>query len=317
MINFFALDTDKGRLFQTINDNEPNTQLIWVDIIEPTDEDLIDIEQKFKIQLPNLNELGDIEASARFFEEDGNLNLRTDFLIDSDSVKNIKVAFVISNNILFSIHKEDLPVFRLVRMRASSRPGSIRNAKDVLLDIYATDIEYSADAIEEMYDRLEKIGNTILNPKLTDADATKVLQAIAHEEDVNGRLRCNIMDTRRALSFLMRNRLLNEEHQNEALQILRDIDSIENHTSYLFDKLNFVIDTTVGFVNINQSKITKIFSVVSVALMPPTLVASIYGMNFALPEFKWGILGYVFVLIYMLISAVLPMLYFRKKGWLN
>jgi len=317
MINFFALDIEKGRLFQTQKNSEFNNQLIWVDIVEPSAEDMDYVKEKFDIYLPNPDELGDLEASARFFETNGHLHLRTDFLIDEDQVRNIKVAFILTENILFSVHKEDLPVFRLVRMRARNRPGSVRNAKDVLLDLYATDVEHSADAIEEMYVRLEKIGQKILHPKLTDGDAVSILQTVAHEEDINGRIRCNIMDTRRALSSLMRNKLLDEDHQIETLQILRDIDSIENHTLYLFDKLNFVIDATVGFVNINQNKITKIFSVVSVALMPPTLIASIYGMNFALPEFTWGLWGYIFVLVYMLVSAILPMLFFKKKGWLD
>jgi magnesium transporter len=321
MINIFALDSDKRRVFQILTDHNnpaPNVQnLVWIDIVDPTSEDSEYILKNFNIHLPNLDDLGDIEASARFFELEGHLHLRTDFLIDENKVRNIRVAFILTDTILFSVHKEDLPVFRLVRMRAHNRPGTVNNAKDVLLDLYSTDIEHSADAIEEIYNRLEKISQTMLQPKLTDADATDVLHKITYEEDINRRVRGNIMDTRRALSFLMRHKLLNEDQQNETLQILRDIDSIENHTQYLFDKLNFITDTTVGFVNINQNKITKIFSVVSVALMPPTLVASIYGMNFPLPEFKWGIWGYVFVLGYMIASAILPMWFFKRKGWLH
>ena len=321
MINIFALDSEKKRLFQTYLELESgqnkNGNLIWIDVVDPVEEDITHIKNVFNITLPDTETLGDLEASARFFEQDNHLHLRTDFLIDEDKVRNIRVAFILMDNILFSIHKEDLPVFRLVRMRAHNRPGSVNNAKDVLLDLYSTDIEHSADAIEEIYNRLENIGQTMLQPKLTDTDAADVLHKIAYEEDINRRVRSNIMDTRRALSFLMRNKLLDEGQQQETLQILRDIDSIENHTLYLFDKLNFIIDATVGFVNINQNKITKIFSVVSVALMPPTLVASIYGMNFQLPEFSWGTWGYVFVLLYMLLSALLPMLFFKRKGWLQ
>jgi hypothetical protein len=97
---------------------------------------------------------------------------------------------------------------------------------------------------------------------------------------LNGRIRRNMMDTRRAVSFLMRGRLLNSEQFEEARQILRDIESLDGHTSFLFDKINFLMDATVGFININQNKIIKIFSVASVAFLPPTLIASIYGMNF-------------------------------------
>jgi magnesium transporter len=125
------------------------------------------------------------------------------------------------------------------------------------------------------------------------------------------------MDTRRAVSFMMRSRMLNAEQFEEARQILRDIESLDSHTAFLFDKINFLMDATVGFININQNKIIKIFSVASVALLPPTLIASIYGMNFEfMPELRqsWG---YPLSLGLMLISALLPMWYFRKRGWLK
>jgi magnesium transporter len=125
------------------------------------------------------------------------------------------------------------------------------------------------------------------------------------------------MDTRRAVSFMMRSRLLNTEQFEDARQILRDLDSLDSHTAFLFDKINFLMDATVGFININQNKIIKIFSVASVALLPPTLIASVYGMNFKfMPELDWQA-GYPFALSLMVLSAVGPMLYFRKRGWLR
>ena len=125
----------------------------------------------------------------------------------------------------------------------------------------------------------------MLTQDVDDRTAGEALSAIAREEDLNGRIRRNVMDTRRALSFMMRSRMLNAEQFEEARQILRDIDSLDSHTAFLFDKINFLMDATVGFININQNKIIKIFSVASVALLPPTLIASIYGMNFKhMPE---------------------------------
>jgi magnesium transporter len=125
------------------------------------------------------------------------------------------------------------------------------------------------------------------------------------------------MDTRRALSFMMRSRMLNADQFEEARQILRDIDSLDSHTAFLFDKINFLMDATVGFININQNKIIKIFSVASVALLPPTLIASIYGMNFKfMPELDWQA-GYPFALALMAASVAAPFIYFRRKGWLR
>ena len=148
--------------------------------------------------------------------------------------------------------------------------------------------------------------------------AGAALTAIAREEDLNGRIRRNVMDTRRAVSFMMRSKMLNAEQFEEARQILRDIDSLDSHTAFLFDKINFLMDATVGFININQNKIIKIFSVASVALLPPTLIASIYGMNFKgyFPELEWSF-GYPYALALMAASAIVPMWYFRRRGWLK
>jgi magnesium transporter len=196
-------------------------------------------------------------------------------------------------------------------------PGLIEDAKDVLLMLFDADAEYCADTLEDIYDDLEQVSRQVLAGDVTDNKAGEVLAAIARHEDMSGRIRRNVMDTRRAVSFLMRSRMLNAEQFEDARQILRDLDSLDGHTAFLFDKINFLMDATVGFININQNKIIKIFSVASVALLPPTLIASLYGMNFQyMPELsqKWG---YPFALGLMVLSAVVPMLYFRKRGWLK
>jgi magnesium transporter len=223
-----------------------------------------------------------------------------------------------SKGVLFSIHDEDVPVFRLLRLRARRAPGLIEDAKDVLLKLFDADAEYSADTLEGIYDELEKVSKQVLAGEVNDELAGVVLGEIARHEDLNGRIRRNVMDTRRALSFMMRIRMLDAEQFEDARQILRDIESLDNHTAFLFDKINFLMDATVGFINISQNKIIKIFSVASVALLPPTLVASIYGMNLQFPEF--AILGrwaYPYVVSVMVASAALPMWYCYKRGWLR
>ncbi|MBU3606040.1 MULTISPECIES: magnesium/cobalt transporter CorA [unclassified Polynucleobacter] len=321
MINLFVLQNGRLSQEQVEDRNEllQYTNPIWIDVVDPEEEELIWIKEAFGVLLPELDDLGDLEASARYFEaDDGHLHIRTDFLLDEEETsRNVRVAFVLTKQVLFSIHDEDLPVFRLVRLRARLRPGSVSNAKDVLLDLYSTDAEYSADALEEVYENLEQAGKRVLSDNINDADAAEVLETIATEEDTNGRIRRNVMDTRRALSFLMRSKLLSDEQQEEARQILRDIDSLENHTAFLFDKINFLMDATVGFINLNQSKIIKIFSVVSVALMPPTLLASVWGMNYKyMPELDlpWG---YPMAIGAMVISAIIPLAYFHSKGWMK
>lgn len=321
MINVFVLQN--GRLNQaTIASRQDLEDVapVWVDLTDPDEEERSWVKTKYGVTLPGEDEVQDIEASARYYEaENGDLHLRTDFLLEEEDGPSrvVTVAFILSGKILFSVHNDDLPVFRLVRMRARSRPGSIEDYMDVLLDLYATDAEYSADALEGIYESLEEVSTRVLQKEFTDQDAAAALNAIAHEEDLNGRIRRNMMDTRRAVSFLMRGRLLNSDQFEEARQILRDIESLDGHTSFLFDKVNFLMDATVGFININQNKIIKMFSVASVAFLPPTLIASVYGMNFKLlPELDWQF-GYPFAIALMIVCGVAPLLYFRHRGWLK
>ena len=328
MLNIFTLAN--GRLVQEeIESLEELSKFhpIWVDLESPTLDEKRWIKQYYGLSIPEDAMDEDIEESARFYEEDnGELHIRSDFLIaDEDEPRTVRCAFILnqhnadlrSRGVLFSIHDEDVPVFRLLRLRARRAPGLLEDAKEVLLKLFDADAEYSADTLENIYDKLEIAGKLVLSGDVTDAMAGEVLGAIARQEDLNGRIRRNVMDTRRAVSFMMRSKMLNAEQFEEARQILRDIDSLESHTEFLFEKINFLMDATVGFININQNKIIKIFSVASVALLPPTLIASLYGMNFQyMPELSqtWG---YPYALCLMVASAVVPMWYFRRRGWLK
>src|SRR3990167_7314192 len=324
MLNIFTLAN--GRLFQEeIESLEELSkfQPIWVDLESPTLEEKRWVKQYYGLSIPEDAMDEDIEESARFYAEDnGDVHIRSDFLVaDDNEPRTVRVAFILnlvnanlkSKGVLFSIHDEDVPVFRLLRMRARRAPGLIEDAKEVLLKLFDADAEYSADTLEGIYDELEKVSSQVLSGDVTDAMAGEGLGSIARHEDMNGRIRRNVMDTRRAVSFMMRSKMLNAEQFEEARQILRDIDSLDSHTAFLFDKINFLMDATVGFININQNKIIKIFSVASVALLPPTLIASIYGMNFQhMPELsqKWG---YPVALGLMLLSIVTPFWFFRRK----
>ncbi len=321
MLNVFTLA--QGRLIQEdVGSAEatPSPNAVWVDLEAPTVEEIHWVEQHFGLVIPKDAFDADLEESARFYEEDnGELHIRSDFLLDHDDgpSRSLRVAFILRQDVLFSIHAEDLPVFRLLRLRARRIPALIEDAKDMLLKLYDADAEYSADALEGIYDSLEKVSVRVLRHDVDDTTAGEALAAIAREEDLNGRIRRNMMDTRRALSFMMRSRRLNAEQFEDARQILRDIDSLDSHTAFLFDKINFLMDATVGFININQNKIIRIFSVASVALLPPTLIASIYGMNFKyMPELDWEA-GYPFALALMAASVAAPFVYFRRKGWLK
>lgn len=291
---------------------------VWIDLLAPNKAQRILIGQHYGLELPDPADLTDLEASARFYVEQNEIHIHSDFLLDREGKsRSVPVAFVLRGDILFSVRSEELPVFRLQRLRARTQPGFVTDSKDMLLDLYGAEAEYSADALENIYFELETVSKKVLSQNVSDEDAEQILADIAEEEDLNGRIRRNMLDTQRAVSFLIRRKLLSPTQLEDAQQILRDIESLNSHTAFLFDKINFLMDATVGFININQNKVIKIFSVASVAMLPPTLIASIYGMNFAsMPELQW-IWGYPLALFLMAISILLPYLFFKRKGWLR
>jgi magnesium transporter len=272
-----------GRLHE-VSINTPQdleAKPIWIDLLAPTFEDRIWLGDIFGIEFPDPDKLSDLESSARFYvEENGEIHLHSDFLLDKDDVShNVVVAFILYQDILFSIRKEELPIFRLQRLRALNQPNYVSDSRDMLLDLYAANAEYSADALEDVYLALEAVGTHVLSKQMSDEEAAKILIDIANEEDLNGRIRRNVMDTRRAVSFLMRSKFLAKDQLEYSQQILRDIESLDGHTAFLFDKINFLMDASVGFININQNKVVKRLTTVSVIFLPLNVLAGIGGMS--------------------------------------
>lgn len=279
-----VFDLHEGRLRQIpiySRDDLAQAKPIWVDLVTPEDEQLAWAREIFGVNLPNPKDLTDLESSARFYEEEsGEVHLHSAFLLDrEDESRNVAVAFILNNETLFSVRSEELPVFRLQRLRARAHAGYVSEAKDVLLDLYAADVEYSANALEDEYVRLEEVGRQVFRSHMTNEQAAKILTAISVEEDLNGRIRRNVLDTRNALSFLMRRKFLSIPQHEDVREILRDIESLDGHTTFLFNKINFQMDATVGFLNVNQNKDLKRLTVISVVIMPINVLAGIGGMS--------------------------------------
>lgn len=283
-----AFELTQGRLCQTTieaAEDLDGMMPIWVDLVGTTKTDRRKIGQRFGIELPDPEDLTDIESSARFYvEENDKIHLHSDFLLDREGdSRNVPVAFILFRDILFSVRQEELPVFRLQRLRARIQAGYVSDGLGMLLDLYAADAEYSADSLEEIYSTLGEVGKKVLSKTMTDEEAAKTLAEIAQEEDLNGRIRRNVLDTRRALTFLIRRKLLSASQLEDVQQILRDIESLDGHTAFLFDKINFLMDATVGFININQNKVIYRLTILSVIFMPLNVIAGIGGMS----EFSW------------------------------
>jgi magnesium transporter len=254
---------------------------IWVDLINSTKAERVFVGSHFGVELPDPLEATDLEVSARFHvDENDDIHLHSNFLLDREgNSRSVPVAFILHGGILFSLRNEELSVFRLQRRRALTQPGYVNDCVDLLLDLYGADVEVSADSLENTYAKLGVVGRHVLSEAITDQEAAGILADIAEEEDQNGRIRSNILDTQRALSFLMRGRLLTSEQISDAKQILRNIDSLNSHTAFLFDKINFLMDATIGFININQNKRVNQLTVFSVVFMPINILAGVGGMS--------------------------------------
>lgn len=254
---------------------------IWVDLLGASAAERTYVGEHFGLYLPDPGESTDLEVSSRFqVEDDGSIHLHSNFLLDREGEsRSVPVLFILHQGILFSIRNEKLPVFRLQRLRARTQSGYVADGIDLLLDLYGADVEYSADALESIYATLGQVGRQVLSEHISDEDAASNLARIAEEEDLNGRIRSNILDTQRALTFLMRSKFLAASQQEDAKQILRNIESLNSHTAFLFDKINFLMDATIGFININQNKRVNQLTVFGVVFMPINILAGIGGMS--------------------------------------
>jgi len=288
---------------------------IWLDLVEPEDADRDRLLRELGQELATRPELEDIEATARFFEDEDGLHIHTFFFYNEETAGNSTVAFTVRDGRLFTLRERELPAFRLYRMRARKQLLIDGNVFEVLLDLFETKIEQLADTIEDIYSDLEALSRVILDGK-QDEEFQRSLSQLAEQEDLGWKVRLCLMDTQRAINFLLRKVRLPAGQIEQAREILRDVESLLPHNESLFQKVNFLMQAAMGFINIEQNRIIKIFSVIAVVFLPPTLVASAYGMNFHLmPELSWEY-GYPMSVGMMVLAGLAPYVYFKRKRWL-
>lgn len=316
MLSAFRLhDQRLSRL--DLEEEQDITSALWIDLVEPTEEERDIVQSQLSQNLATRPELSDIEASARFFEDEDGLHIHTFFYYRDaeDRAGNTTVAFTIRDGRLYTLREREFPTFRLYRMRARHQILMEGNAYELLLDLFETKIEQLADEIEHIYSDLEALSRVIMEGR-QDEEFDGALSTLAELEDIGWKVRLCLMDTQRALNFLVRRTRLPATRLEQAREVLRDIESLLPHNESLFQKVNFLMQAAMGFINIEQSRIIKIFSVVSVVFLPPTLVASSYGMNFAfMPELQWTF-GYPAAIVVMILAGLAPYLYFKRKKWL-
>jgi magnesium transporter len=290
-------------------------EAVWIDVQDPGAEEKKWLQTLTHEELPKSEELEEIEASARSFVDQDGIHIHSLFLVQSEGRHSTaSVACILQNQRLITIREGEPADFRLLRMRAKRGQVPCESPAAMLITLLDQKVENHADTLEDIHRQLENVSHFVLEDD--EAELEDAISQLAKLEDSNGKIRLCLMDTQRDISFLLRS-LRNQPQQTEMLRdIMRDIDTLMSHATFLFDKINFLMDSTQGFINIEQNQIIKIFSIAAVVLLPPTLVASIYGMNFnVMPELKW-LLGYPWALCLMVLSGLAPYWYFKRKGWL-
>ncbi len=319
--------TDRG--LQPVPDagalSEMPADAVWIDLLNPTSEEEVLLERWLQIDVPSREEMREIEVSSRLFEEDGALYMTVVSLLKADTVNPAltDVTFILIGKRLVTVrYAEPLPI-ALYLQRAPKIGPACQNGDFVLVGLIEAFIDRIADVLEHAGIDADRIGDDVFvrdstRPMRTE-DFKKTVARIARTGDITSKARESLVTISRLLTFLSSGPgsvKLSKDVKVHLKTAVRDANQLADHASYLATKAEFLLDATMGLINIEQTNIIKIFSVAAVAMMPPTLIASIYGMNFHfMPELneKWG---YPVVLLAMIVSALLPYFYFKRKGWL-
>lgn len=287
---------------------------VWIDLHNPTEQERNWVKEQYAQELQFIEELGEIEASSRYYRDETGLHINLYFLAQENGhARNVNVAFTINNSRLFTLRTDELPEIRTFFSVCAKDAGEYPTPASMLLGLIGTRLGILADTFEKLQADLDVASGGIFRSESRAHSAA--LEALARIEDTNGKARLGLMENKRAYSNLSRNTdiKVDADTMNE---LLRDVESLMNFSDFLAERTQFLLEAAIGMINIAHNKRLNVFTVLSVVLMPPTLIASIYGMNFKnMPELSW-LWGYPMAIGLMIAVAVGPILLLRRKGWL-
>ena len=301
--------------FSILEKENDTTNIIWIDMISPSIEEVKTVESIFNIKFPTKQESEEIELSSRYWEEDNRIEINSYFLINADSAAafNETVSFILQDDLLISIRYKNLESFNTFIRKLLNSPKEFKNGYSVFCEIIDIRIDADADIIENLSKEIAKIRKHVFTDYANDDE--EILERISSFEDLNMKIRENLTDKQRILSTLLKSSKYSDD-KNIIPIMLKDIKSLIEYTNFNFERLDYLQNIFIGVLNIEQNKVIKIFTIVNVIFLPPTLIASIYGMNFdILPELHWEY-GYLFSVGLMILSSVTPILIFKKNGWI-
>ncbi len=318
-MHFFLRNGNKilRKTFENIESiNVDLSAILWIDLLHPSADEVAYIAKIFELEIPTLEEREEIEESARYWEDDSSITINSYFLIHSpnEPVHNETVTFILFSGILFSIRYGNFRVFDEIQRQVLLSPKHFEDGSDLINKIYEVRVEKDADTLEEI-----ARSTKILRKNVFDGDLknhTQILGRLANLQEMNMSVRDSLFDKRRAIAQLLKSTKIEPDVKKSMTIALKDLNSLVEFTTANINTLDNIQNLFTNQINIEQNKIIKLFTVATVAMMPPTLIGTIYGMNFKhMPELEWSF-GYPLIVTIMIISIALPVLYFKKKGWL-
>ena len=319
-----AYITENERLLEVTDLVTHKDAIIWMDVLSPTEEEQKAVHAWLGIETPSREEMEEIEISSRLYAEDG-VHFMTTTLpsqTDKDSPEMAPVAFILALDKLLTVRFHTPYAFKIFAERASKMPNGHISGETILIGLLEVVVDRIADILERTSKDILDISGKIFQSRekkasTRDLQFHAILRQIGRKEHLLSNLQESLLTLRRMSGYLSTLRLTSGKESSVRIKTLaRDVASLADHAAGRSQKINFLLDATLGMINIEQSAIIKIFSVAAVVFLPPTLVASIYGMNFSvMPELHWKY-GYAYAIGLMILSAILPYKYFKHRGWL-
>lgn len=295
---------------------------VWLDMYQPSEAEEKWVERAFGIEVPTREEMKEIEASSRLYQEDNAVFMIATLVIKADTPmpESTVVTFILTGEVLITVRYADPTPMRAFAGYLERHPRVCQVPEAVFAGLIEAIIDRIADVLEAAGLDLDDLSREIFSGQRRPSgrDFEKLLTRIGHNGDLTSKARESLVSLDRVLAFAIQTlpAEARKPTQGQFATLSRDVDSLSDYASFLNNKITFLLDATLGMINIEQTNIIKIFSVVAVVFLPPTLIASIYGMNFEwMPELSWPV-GYPLALLLMLGSAILPYALFKRRGWL-
>lgn len=316
MIRIFQTkDYNQEKVF-SLKDSTTTKNAIWIDLQNPSSDEIKEVENKYKINFPTKQQQEEIETSSRYLENSGFIQVNSTFTTlapKTQKLEESEVSFIITDKILFSLRYSESKIFEETIRKIKRSPNSFSSPAKIFIALFESRIDHDADTIESMTKHTAEIARKIKYKQNLDE---KTIFKINECQDLTMSIREGLFDKQRVISSLHRNEDLMDGNHNRLRIIIKDINSLIEHANFNFARLEYLQNSFLGLINLEQNKVIKIFTFASLLFMPPTLIASMYGMNFNfMPELNWHF-GYPLAISVMGLSSAITIWIFKRKKWL-